>query len=95
MVPCHRLGTIRVTTWIEDDHAVIEVADTGTGVPAEITDKLFDPFFTTEEFGAGTGQGLELVRTIVVDRHRGKVDFTNESAAPHSASVSWRWRYDA
>jgi signal transduction histidine kinase len=71
-------GTIHVTTRVEDDQAVIDVADTGTGVPAEIADKLFDPFFTTKELGTGTGQGLALVRTLVVDRHGGKVDFTTE-----------------
>jgi signal transduction histidine kinase len=57
------------------------VADTGTGVPAEIADKLFDPFFTTKAVGAGTGQGLALVRTLVVDRHGGEVDFTSEPGA--------------
>ena len=71
-------GTIRVTTRLEDDYAVIEVADTGTGVPAEIAEKLFDPFFTTKDVGTGTGQGLALVRTLVVDRHHGRIDFTTE-----------------
>jgi PAS domain S-box-containing protein len=71
-------GTIHITTRLEPDHAVIEVADTGTGVPAEIADKLFDPFFTTKEVGSGTGQGLALVRTLVVDRHGGEIGFTSE-----------------
>lgn len=70
-------GTIHITTQIEQDHAVIEVADTGAGVPAEIADKLFDPFFTTKQVGSGTGQGLTLVRTLVVDRHDGEVGFTS------------------
>jgi PAS domain S-box-containing protein len=70
-------GTIRVSTRLDDGHAVIEVADTGTGVPAEIADKLFDPFFTTKEVGTGTGQGLALVRTLVTDRHGGTIDFTS------------------
>ncbi|WP_203826476.1 two-component system sensor histidine kinase NtrB [Actinoplanes palleronii] len=74
-------GTIHITTQVQHDHAVIEVADTGTGVPAEIADKLFDPFFTTKDVGAGTGQGLALVRTLVVDRHGGEVDFTSEPGA--------------
>jgi signal transduction histidine kinase len=74
-------GKIHITTQIQDDHAVIEVADTGTGVPADIADKLFDPFFTTKEVGAGTGQGLALVRTLIVDRHGGEVDFTSEPGA--------------
>ncbi|MEV8508411.1 ATP-binding protein [Actinoplanes sp. NPDC051475] len=71
-------GRIRVSTRQEDSQVVIEVADTGTGVPPEIADKLFDPFFTTKEVGTGTGQGLALVRTLVVDRHGGSVDFTSE-----------------
>ncbi|HEX8346723.1 MAG TPA: ATP-binding protein, partial [Actinoplanes sp.] len=71
-------GTIRVNTRLDGGYAVIEVADTGTGVPAEIADKLFDPFFTTKEVGTGTGQGLALVRTLVADRHGGTIDFTSE-----------------
>jgi PAS domain S-box-containing protein len=70
-------GTIRVGTRLDGGHAVIEIADTGTGVPAEIADKLFDPFFTTKEVGTGTGQGLALVRTLVTDRHGGTIDFTS------------------
>ncbi len=70
-------GTIRISTRLDEGYAVIEVADTGTGVPAEIADKLFDPFFTTKEVGTGTGQGLALVRTLVADRHGGTVDFTS------------------
>jgi PAS domain S-box-containing protein len=71
-------GTIRVSTRVEEGYAVIEVADTGTGVPQAIADKLFDPFFTTKEVGTGTGQGLALVRTLVTDRHGGTIDFTSE-----------------
>ena len=74
-------GTIHITTKVQQDHAVIEVADTGTGVPTEIADKLFDPFFTTKDVGAGTGQGLALVRTLVADRHGGEIDFTSEPGA--------------
>jgi PAS domain S-box-containing protein len=71
-------GTITVRTRLDGGYAVIEVADTGTGVPPEIADKLFDPFFTTKEVGTGTGQGLALVRTLVADRHGGTIDFTTE-----------------
>ena len=70
-------GTIRVSTRLDNGYAVIEVADTGTGVPEDIADKLFDPFFTTKEVGTGTGQGLALVRTLVTDRHGGTIDFTS------------------
>jgi signal transduction histidine kinase len=74
-------GTIRISTRLDDGYAVIEVADTGTGVPPEIADKLFDPFFTTKEVGTGTGQGLALVRTLVADRHGGTIDFTSTVGA--------------
>jgi PAS domain S-box-containing protein len=80
-------GTIRVATRLEDEHVVIEVADTGTGVPPEIADKLFDQFFTTKEVGTGTGQGLSLVRTLVTDRHGGTIDFTSEVGAGTVFSV--------
>ncbi|MDT5030768.1 MAG: two-component system, NtrC family, sensor kinase, partial [Actinoplanes sp.] len=71
-------GTIRISTRTVDGYVVIDVADTGTGVPPDIADKLFDPFFTTKEVGTGTGQGLALVRSLVVDRHGGTIDFTTE-----------------
>jgi two-component system cell cycle sensor histidine kinase/response regulator CckA len=47
------------------DYVLVEVADTGTGIPAEIIDKIFDPFFSTKEVGKGTGLGLSTVYGIV------------------------------
>jgi PAS domain S-box-containing protein len=74
-------GVIRVRTRLDGAEAVIEVADTGTGVPPEIADKLFDPFFTTKQVGMGTGQGLPLVRSLIVDRHQGSIGFTTAPGA--------------
>jgi PAS domain S-box-containing protein len=71
-------GTVRVATRVDGGHVVIEVTDTGTGMPPEVAEKVFDPFFTTKEVGTGTGQGLALVRSLVVDRHGGAIDFTTE-----------------
>jgi PAS domain S-box-containing protein len=67
-------GKIQIQTQVEDDHAVITVADTGGGIPAEIADRVFDPFFTTKDVGRGTGQGLSIARTII-DRHDGQLTF--------------------
>jgi two-component system cell cycle sensor histidine kinase/response regulator CckA len=47
------------------DYVLVEVADTGTGIPAEIIDKIFDPFFSTKDVGKGTGLGLSTVYGIV------------------------------
>jgi signal transduction histidine kinase len=71
-------GSIRIRTWRDGDRAVIAISDTGTGVPASIRDKLYDPFFTTKPVGTGTGQGLAITRSIVVDKHGGQITLESE-----------------
>jgi signal transduction histidine kinase len=71
-------GRITIRTWREGDDAVIAIADTGKGIPGEIRDRIFDPFFTTKEVGRGTGQGLAIARSVVVDRHGGSLTFESE-----------------
>jgi signal transduction histidine kinase len=56
----------------------IRVADTGTGIPEHIRDKVFDPFFTTKEVGKGTGQGLTLAHAVIVKRHGGSIWLDSE-----------------
>ena len=57
---------------------IIAVADTGLGIVDEVREKVFNPFVTTKELGKGTGLGLTIVRSIVVDRHGGAVSFLTE-----------------
>jgi PAS domain S-box-containing protein len=68
-------GLIRVTTGRNGDRAVISISDTGGGIPAEIRNRVFDPFFTTKEVGRGSGQGLAIARTTVVEKHGGSIRF--------------------
>jgi len=66
-------GTLTVRSWgvHKDRTAVVEVSDTGAGIPEELLKKIFDPFFSTK--GKGTGIGLSVVLSIV-QRHGGKVE---------------------
>jgi two-component system NtrC family sensor kinase len=59
----------------------IAISDTGTGIPLAIRDKIYDPFFTTKEVGRGTGQGLAIVRGVIVDKHAGSLRFETETGA--------------
>jgi two-component system, NtrC family, sensor kinase len=72
-------GCIRVSTKLEGDDAVIAISDTGGGIPEAIRDKIFDPFFTTKDVGRGTGQGLAIARSVIVDKHGGSICFKTEA----------------
>ncbi len=71
-------GSIDIRTWCEGDDVLVSVADTGPGIADEIAPRVFDPFFTTKEVGRGTGQGLAISRTIIVERHGGSLTFESE-----------------
>lgn len=71
-------GSIEIATRVDGDHVVLTVTDNGCGIPADIRDQVFDPFFTTREVGQGQGQGLTLARATVVDRHSGEITFDSE-----------------
>jgi len=71
-------GTITISTRLDGEFAEIVVADNGCGIAPDHRSKIFDPFFTTKDVGRGTGQGLALVRSIVVDRHGGRLAVDSE-----------------
>ena len=52
---------------------MIEIGDTGSGVPDEIVGRIFEPFFTTKPVGEGTGLGLDISWRIVVNKHHGDI----------------------
>ena len=66
-------GLITIRTSLDGDDAVISVTDTGCGIPEDIREKIFDPFFTTKKIGRGTGQGLSIAHSVIVDKHKGQL----------------------
>ena len=68
-------GRIAVTTQADRESVTIAISDTGGGIPRDIQDRIFDPFFTTKTVGKGTGQGLAIARSVVVEKHRGDLTF--------------------
>ena len=72
-------GTLTVRTRPDpDDRLVVEIGDTGPGVPDEVRSRIFEPFFTTKAMGKGTGLGLDIAWRIVVGRHHGDIRLESE-----------------
>ena len=71
-------GAISIDTRRDGDWVELRVRDTGCGIPESNRARVFDPFFTTKEVGKGTGQGLALVHTIIVQKHAGTITFESE-----------------
>jgi PAS domain S-box-containing protein len=66
-------GKIKVKTRTQGDWAVIEISDSGAGMPAHVQQRIFEPFLTTKEVGKGTGQGLAIAHNVIVDKHGGTI----------------------
>jgi signal transduction histidine kinase len=67
-------GEIIIQTRYDDQWAIVEIEDNGSGIPEENQPKLFDPFFSTKPPGQGTGLGLNVAHNIVVQKHQGRID---------------------
>lgn len=74
-----RRGVIRITTASANGWIEIRVSDNGVGIPEEYRTRIFEPFFTTKEVGHGTGQGLAIAYSIVVQHHNGEISFETET----------------
>jgi signal transduction histidine kinase len=66
-------GEISLRTFAEDEHVIVEITDTGPGIPENIRDRIFEPFFTTKPPGSGTGLGLHISHDIIANRHHGQL----------------------
>jgi PAS domain S-box-containing protein len=69
-------GEVIISTYIEHGDVVVDVKDSGVGIPDHITNRLFEPFFTTKDTGQGTGLGLSISMGIMEDHH-GRIEFYN------------------
>ncbi|GIH26140.1 histidine kinase [Acrocarpospora phusangensis] len=66
-------GTLTISTSRDSRCLIVEIADTGSGIPPEIRPRIFEPFFTTKPVGEGTGLGLDISYRIVVKKHHGDI----------------------
>ncbi len=71
-------GQLTLRTYQENSWVVVEIEDTGPGMPPEVQSKIFDPFFTTKPPGEGTGMGLNISHNIIVQKHGGRFTVTSE-----------------
>lgn len=72
-------GVLRVRTGAgADDGVLVEISDTGSGMPQEVVARAFEAFYTTKEVGKGTGLGLDIAQRIVVERHGGTIEIESE-----------------
>jgi signal transduction histidine kinase len=74
----HGAGTLTLRTVRDGDRLVVEVEDTGSGIPPDIRPRIFEPFFTTKPVGEGTGLGLDISYRIVVNKHHGDIRVESE-----------------
>ncbi len=70
-------GTITLRCGAEDGYVVASIKDTGTGIPTDVLDRMFEPFYTTKEIGKGTGLGMFVCNKIVTD-HEGEISVRSE-----------------
>lgn len=71
-------GRLEVRTWREQNSVVVEIADNGPGIPREIQERIYEPFFTTKDVGSGSGIGLDIVYRIITEEHRGQIRLHSE-----------------
>ncbi|MDQ2084846.1 ATP-binding protein [Herbivorax sp. ANBcel31] len=70
-------GTLSIDTYIQNKYIVVSITDSGSGIPDDIRDKIFQPFFTTKPLGEGTGLGLDIVSKIIKN-HYGKIEVSSK-----------------
>ncbi|MBZ8180261.1 ATP-binding sensor histidine kinase [Oscillatoria salina] len=70
-------GELEINVFQENQQVVVQITDSGSGIPPEIKQRIFEPFFTTKPAGEGSGLGLDIVRKII-EKHQGKIEVESE-----------------
>jgi len=83
-----RRGVIKIKTWAEPERVRISISDTGTGMTPAVLERIYEPFFTTKPVGTGTGQGLAICRSAIVDKHGGTIDVETELGVGTTFTIS-------
>ncbi len=92
-------GLITVRSFEAKNAVIVEIEDTGGGIPKEVQSRIFEPFFTTKEVGKGTGQGLAIAKSIVTEKHGGSLSFRSTPGEgtifrlrlPHAVVDDWQY----
>jgi signal transduction histidine kinase len=71
-------GTLKLAARVEEEDIIVEVGDTGPGMPPQVASRAFDAFYTTKDTGKGTGLGLDIARRTVVERHGGLITIDSQ-----------------
>lgn len=82
-----KTGTLTVRTRRDGDDAVVEVADTGPGIPEQVLPRIFQAFFTTKAAGEGSGLGLDNALRIVERRHGGRIEVDTSTSSPPTGTA--------
>jgi signal transduction histidine kinase len=69
---------VRIRSWTENGQVCVGIADQGPGIPPELREHIFQPFYTTKPMGVGTGLGLDISRRIVQGQYHGSISYTSE-----------------
>jgi len=71
-------GNLDITVTEQENQIVIQITDSGKGIPDEIKPRIFEPFFTTKSAGEGSGLGLDIVNKIIIDKHQGQIEVESQ-----------------
>ena len=80
-------GFIKVSTCQKENFVEIQISDSGPGIPEDIRHRIFDPFFTTKELGKGTGQGLAIAHSVIVEKHGGSIHLETQEGTGTTFSI--------